>query len=57
MAGPNSLVTLAPTFPAPNTPRANPCRSLGNQAAFQAMPTEKALPASPYSTAHPNNSV
>src|SRR5205823_1790021 len=36
--GPINLVTDAPTLPAPKTPRASPCRSLGNQAAVQAMP-------------------
>jgi hypothetical protein len=46
-AGPMNLVTLAPTFPAPKTPKAKPCWSLGNQAEFQAMPTLKLLPAKP----------
>ena len=30
-AGPMNFVADAPTFPAPNTPSANPCRSRGNQ--------------------------
>jgi hypothetical protein len=45
--GPTSFVTEAPTLPAPNVPSATPCFSRGNQAAFQAMPTEKALPLMP----------
>src|SRR5262245_23635214 len=36
--GPISLVTDAPTLPAPKTPSANPRRSFGNQAAVQAIP-------------------
>ena len=46
-AGPMSLVTDAPTLPAPNMPSANPCRCRLAQAAFQAMPTENELPATP----------
>ncbi|OLT40148.1 hypothetical protein BJF86_04870 [Serinicoccus sp. CNJ-927] len=47
IGGPMNLVTDAPTLPAPKSPRAKPCRSRGAQAAFQAMPTLKALPAKP----------
>ena len=54
--GPTSLVTDAPTLPAPNTPSARPWRAFGNQAAFQAMPTENELPATPYIKAHASNS-
>src|SRR3989304_6132806 len=39
--GPMNLVTEAPTFPAPKTPRAKPWRSGGNQAEHQAMPMGK----------------
>src|SRR4029077_1998171 len=46
-AGAISLVIDAPTLPAPNTPRAKPWRSRSDQAAFQAMPTEKEFPPSP----------
>jgi hypothetical protein len=43
--GPTSFVTDAPTLPAPKTPSAKPCFARGNQAAFQAMPTESRLAA------------
>jgi hypothetical protein len=42
-----SLVSEAPTLPAPKVPSANPWRSRENQAAFQAMPAENELPARP----------
>ena len=47
IAGPMSLVTEAPTLPAPKTPSANPCCERGNHALFQAMPLLKELPAKP----------
>ncbi len=50
--GPISLVTDAPTLPAPNTPSANPWRSRDDQAAFHAMPIENELPAMPKKNAH-----
>ncbi len=50
-AGPMSLVTDAPTLPAPNVPSANPCFCRLAHAAFQAMPTENELPATPSSSA------
>ena len=46
-AGPMNLVSEAPTFPAPKTPRAKPWRLCGHQALTQAMPTLKELPAKP----------
>ena len=45
-AGPMSLVTDAPTLPAPKMPSAKPWRASA-QAAFQAIPTENEFPASP----------
>ena len=47
IAGPISLVTEAPTLPAPKTPSAKPCCERGNQALFQAMPSTNELPAKP----------
>ena len=46
-AGPINLVTDAPTFPAPKTPRAKPWCARGHHAATHAMPTLNELPAKP----------
>ena len=53
----SSLVPDAPTFPAPNTPRAVPLVSCGNHAEFQAIPTVNEFPASPNRAAQTSNSV
>ena len=58
IAGPMSLVTEAPTLPAPNTPSAKPCCVRGNHALFQAMPELKnELPAKPMRNASTNSIV
>ncbi len=46
-AGPNILVTEAPTLPAPKVPSARPWRLFGNHTEFQAMPAVNELPAMP----------
>ena len=46
-----------PTLPAPKTPSANPWRSFGVHAEFQAMPTEKRLPAKPTRKASTSNTA
>ena len=56
-AGPISLVTEAPTLPAPKTPRANPWRPRGVQAAFQAIPTLNEFPANPARKANTRSAV
>jgi hypothetical protein len=56
-AGPINFVIDAPTLPAPNTPSAKPWRWRSAQAAFQAIPIEKELPAMPNKNAHTSNWV
>ena len=57
IAGPISLVTDAPTFPAPKTPSAKPCWERGNQALFHAMPELNELPAKPMRNARTKSIV
>jgi hypothetical protein len=56
-AGARNFVTDAPTFPAPNTPRAVPFVRFGNHAEFHAMPTVNEFPARPKSAAQASSSL
>ena len=50
--GPISLVTDAPTLPAPKVPSATPWRCAENQAEVHATPLVNELPARPKNSAH-----